>query len=217
MSQAGADRGRTGPALPAVVSPLLWSSVALVAGVIAAGWWAPRLWAGLLGLARHGLAASLAPAALLREAADLLALAALPLLLATAAGLGALALQSGTSRSAPPHDFGPPRDSAPLPRALAVTLFTAAVVAVSLRREAPQIAALWRQPAAAAIATAAAIAARLALRTGLLLCAAGVVDHVLRRLRRAAGLSAARGPRGGRGDDAADPRLGAELLRRRGH
>jgi hypothetical protein len=204
-------RGGDGGPPPSAVSPLLSASAGLLMAVLALSAVGPSLQERALELARHGFAAATPVAVVGRQAVVLLALALAPLLLGAAAAGAALWLQSTAMGRGPARtsvDTG--RRPQGLSRALAIVLLVVAAVVLSLRREPGGLASLREQPAALAASSAVAMARRLVLRTGLLLLAAGVVEHVLLRLRRQAALLPARGG----ADSGEGPRLGREVRRR---
>ena len=213
------------------VSPILVGASGLVAGVAVAASLVPSLASRWLALGQRCLAADggtgpeiahvrqTTAAGVIGDAWVLVAMTLGPPLLASlCAALCAGVLQALAGRRERPEsrsgsDAGRPPRSPGLGSLLAVLGVTVGASVLAVRQEQHALHATLVHGAGSSLAAVGMMAARVALRVGVVLIAAGLVDHLLGRLRLKAAWRAEQGQRGRR-DGEADPRLRGELRRR---
>lgn len=203
------------------VSPVLVGWVALLAAVLSVGLTGPAIAGRLSAFTRRSIAAGFGrdpvPAALLDESVGLLIGCLGPVLLAAwAAAVAAGVVQTrGLLTLAPlaPDLRRRPADGAL--RALALAVIAAAATALALRMEGDLALRAAAAPGAWVLGATLEALARVALRVGLVMVAAGGVDLLMRYQRRERGLLMTRGEvERERRDEEGDPRLAAERRRR---
>jgi flagellar biosynthesis protein FlhB len=200
------------------VSPALQGAMALTAAVATIVLSAGSAGARLIDFARHGFGGGVEPGALLDEAGRVFAWCAGPPLIAALAAAIAIGMVQtrGLITARPLFPTAPrrrPGEGVARPLAFAAT--AAAATAIALRLELDLAQRAVGAPGSWLLSATAAALGRIALRVGVVMVLAGLVDYAVRRARLERSLRMTRAEaEQERREEEGDPRLAAERRRR---